>query len=107
MGCSCAAASNNSRVLALHQQSSGLHQHSSGCPAACNLYISEGRNQDILEELEEFIAQDRMVPLVHTHTDAAYNRTGFTLASQSSFMVSVLHLPRLQTLHIAMQPSLQ
>ena len=94
----------------MHAQA--VHQHrfwQHVCPAACNLYISEGRNSDILEELEEFIAQDRMVALVHTHADAAYNRTGFTLASQSSFMVSGLHLLRPQIPLIAMKgkPSLQ
>jgi len=51
-----------------------------GAVLAANVYVSEGRDAELLALLEAAAGR----PLVHVFSDAAYNRTGFTLASRDS-----------------------
>ena len=52
--------------------------------AACNVYISEGRDGKIIQKLNESVQNDnpsdtQRASLAHVFVDASYNRTGFTL----------------------------
>ena len=53
---------------------------------ACNVYISEGQNDECIRRLEAE-ARDKdssTSALVHVFQDRPYNRTGFTLAGQTA-----------------------
>jgi len=67
---------------------------------AANVYLSEGRNSELLELLRRAAGPQ----CVHVFADVAYNRTGFTLASRDAGAVhdSVLRLASLalQTLDL-------
>ncbi|KAF6253802.1 hypothetical protein COO60DRAFT_386221 [Scenedesmus sp. NREL 46B-D3] len=50
----------------------------------CNVYISEGRNVQLIRRLEELCQRSPSVALANTFVDAPYNRTGFTLVATNS-----------------------
>eukprot|EP00820_Chromera_velia_P023524 Cvel_8758.t1-p1 / transcript=Cvel_8758.t1 / gene=Cvel_8758 / organism=Chromera_velia_CCMP2878 / gene_product=hypothetical protein / transcript_product=hypothetical protein / location=Cvel_scaffold490:79-731(-) / protein_length=124 / sequence_SO=supercontig / SO=protein_coding / is_pseudo=false len=54
---------------------------------ACNVFVSEGRNQRILSDLKEIIQRHSRGPagprLVFQFTDKPYNRTNFLLAAEA------------------------
>ena len=55
-----------------------------GTPLACNVYVSEGRDKDLLSQLEAVVKSLAPgVHLGHVFVDTAYNRTGYTLVSSS------------------------
>ncbi|WIA12498.1 hypothetical protein OEZ85_012531 [Tetradesmus obliquus] len=50
----------------------------------CNVYISEGRNVQLIRRLEELCQRVPRVALANTFVDAPYNRTGLTLVATNS-----------------------
>ncbi|KAK9807717.1 hypothetical protein WJX72_007104 [[Myrmecia] bisecta] len=48
---------------------------------ACNVYVSEGRTQAVIDNVEAAAKSVRGVLLANTFVDAPYNRTGLTLVS--------------------------
>ena len=52
--------------------------HAESWAIAANVYISEGRDAALLDEMRRIAGPS----CVHVFSDAAYNRTGFTLASR-------------------------
>ncbi|GBG75477.1 hypothetical protein CBR_g20108 [Chara braunii] len=53
----------------------------------CKVYVSEGRNQDVLDHLQDGLSPSKgPACLVHVFPDEPFNRTGFTIAGHSGFL---------------------
>ncbi|GLI66512.1 hypothetical protein VaNZ11_010333, partial [Volvox africanus] len=58
-----------------------MHRHEIDSALGCNVYISEGRNKNVINRLQAEANATQGVALANVFVDAPYNRTGFTLVS--------------------------
>ncbi|GLC34785.1 hypothetical protein PLESTB_001163800 [Pleodorina starrii] len=58
-----------------------MHAYELDSALGCNVYISEGRDKELIKRLQAEASATEHVALANVFVDAPYNRTGFTLVS--------------------------